>query len=101
MYAYLVCLSVSICTVSNYSILKRRLPEFCLKVDQTSSLQYVEPELGASLFEIAQSHFALERTLILGVMALNKNKSEEWRANWQNTNSERFAHERYKEKRVQ
>ena len=34
-------------------------------------------ELGASLFEIAQSLFALEWTLILGAMALNKNKSDE------------------------
>jgi len=38
-------------------------------------------ELGASLFEIAQSLFVLERTFILGAMALNKNKSEERRAN--------------------
>jgi len=38
------------------------------------------PELGTSLFEIAQSLFALERTLILGAMALNKKKSEERRA---------------------
>jgi len=34
-------------------------------------------ELGASLFEIAKSLFALERSFILGAMALNKNKSEE------------------------
>ena len=34
-------------------------------------------ELGASLFEIAQSLFALERSFILGAMALNKNKIEE------------------------
>ena len=34
--------------------------------------------LGASLFEIAQSLFALERIFILGAMALNKNKSDEW-----------------------
>ena len=40
-----------------------------------------ETELGASLFEIAQSLFALERTFILGAMALNKIKSEEQRAN--------------------
>ena len=52
-------------------------------------------------FEIAQSLFALERTLILGAMALSKNKSEEQRANWQNANSERFAIERYKDKRAQ
>ena len=31
-------------------------------------------ELGASLFEIAQSLFALEQTLILGAKALSKNK---------------------------
>ena len=34
-------------------------------------------ELGTLLFEIAQSLFALEPTLILGAMALNKKKSEE------------------------
>ena len=34
-------------------------------------------ELGTSLFEIAQLLFALERTLILGAIALNKKKSEE------------------------
>ena len=34
-------------------------------------------ELGTSLFEIAQSLFALERTFILGAMALNKKKSDE------------------------
>ena len=33
-------------------------------------------KLGASLFEIAQSLFALERTCILGPMALNKKKSK-------------------------
>ena len=38
-------------------------------------------ELGASLFEIAQSLFALEQTLIMRAMALNKNKSKERRAN--------------------
>ena len=37
-------------------------------------------ELGTLLFEIAQSLFALERTMILGAMALNKKKSEERRA---------------------
>ena len=58
-------------------------------------------ELGTSLFEIAQSLFALERTLILEAMALNKKKSEERRANWKNPNSERFAHEQYKDKRAQ
>ena len=42
------------------------------------------PDLGASLFEIAQSLFALERTMILGAMALNEKKSEEQWANWQN-----------------
>jgi len=41
----------------------------------------LKPELGASLFEIAQSLFALERTMILGVMALNEKKSKERRAN--------------------
>ena len=61
----------------------------------------INSELGASLFEIAQLLFALERTFILGAMALNKKKSEERRANWKNTNSERFAHELYKEKRAQ
>ena len=34
-------------------------------------------ELDASLFEIAQLLFALERTCILGVMALSKKKSDE------------------------
>ena len=34
------------------------------------------PELGTSLFEIALSLFALERTLILGAMALLETKSE-------------------------
>jgi hypothetical protein len=33
-------------------------------------------ELGTSLFEIALSHFALERTLILRAMALLETKSE-------------------------
>ena len=33
------------------------------------------PELGISLFEIAQSLFALERTFILGAMALLETKS--------------------------
>jgi hypothetical protein len=33
------------------------------------------------LFEIAQSLFTLERTFILGAMALNKEKSEEQQAN--------------------
>jgi len=33
-------------------------------------------ELGTSLFEIALSLFALERTLILGSMALLETKSE-------------------------
>ena len=35
------------------------------------------PELGTSFLEIAQLLFALERTLILVAMALNKKKSEE------------------------
>ena len=34
-------------------------------------------KLGASLFEIAQSLCGLERTFILGAMALNWNKSDE------------------------
>jgi len=41
----------------------------------------VFPELGASLFEIAKSLFALEQTMILGALALNEKKSEERRAN--------------------
>jgi len=45
------------------------------------SLCYTLSELGTSLFEIAQSLFAFERTLILGAMALSKNKSEEQPAN--------------------
>jgi len=36
----------------------------------------VTSELGISLFEIAQSLFALERTFILGEMALLETKSE-------------------------
>ena len=36
---------------------------------------YELPELGISLFEIAQSLFALERTFILGAMALLEAKS--------------------------
>ena len=39
-----------------------------------------QAELDASLFEIAQSLFALERTMILGAMALNEKKSEERQA---------------------
>ena len=34
-------------------------------------------ELGTSLFEIAQSLFALEQTLILGAMVIKKKKSDE------------------------
>ena len=41
---------------------------------------YKISELGTSLFEIAQSLFALERTLILGAMALLETKSEVQRA---------------------
>jgi len=41
-------------------------------------------ELGTSLFEIALSLFALERTLILGAMVLLETKSEALWANWQN-----------------
>ena len=37
-------------------------------------------EVGISLFEITKSLFALEGTLILGAMALNKKKSDE--QNW-------------------
>ena len=36
----------------------------------------INPELGISLFEIAQSLFALERTFILGAMVLLETKSE-------------------------
>ena len=42
---------------------------------------YGTTELGTSLFEIVQSLFALERTLILGAMALLKKKSEAQQAN--------------------
>ena len=67
----------------------------CNKKNKLGGVKCTESitELGTLLFEIAQSLFALERTFILGAMALNKNKSEERRANWQNLNSERFAHE--------
>jgi len=34
-------------------------------------------ELSTSHFEIAQLHFALEQTFILGAMALNKKQSKE------------------------
>ena len=64
---------------------------------KNKSLGLFFAELGASLFEIAQSLFAFEQPLILGAMALDKNKSEEQWANWQNPNYERFAHERYKD----
>jgi len=58
-------------------------------IQQTPRINYIVPEdflvrfseLGISLFEIAQSLFALERTLILGAMALNKKKREEQRVN--------------------
>ena len=53
----------------------------------------MKSELGTSLFEIAQLLFALVQTLSLGAMALNKKKSEERQANWQNPNSEQFANE--------
>jgi hypothetical protein len=42
------------------------------------------PKLGVLLFEIVQSFFPLERTLMLGGMALLKTKSEAQRAHWQN-----------------
>ena len=41
------------------------------------TIALTESELGASLFEIAQSLLALERTFILGAMALSKTKSDE------------------------
>ena len=44
----------------------------------------ITSELGTSLFEIAQLLFALERTFILGAMALLETKSEALWANWQN-----------------
>ena len=50
-------------------------------------------ELDTSLFEIAQFLFALERTLILGAMALLNKKSELTKSNF-----ERSAHEQNKEK---
>jgi hypothetical protein len=40
------------------------------------ALGVAQPELGTSLFEIAPSLFALERTLILRAMALLEAKSE-------------------------
>ena len=42
-----------------------------------SHMTSLKAELGISLFEIAQERRAIERTFILGAMALNKNKSEE------------------------
>ena len=41
-----------------------------------SGSTHIRPELGTSLFEIALSLFTLERTLILGAMALLETKSE-------------------------
>jgi len=43
----------------------------------TAQFLSMDPELGTLLFEIAQSLFALEQTMILGAMELNKNKSNE------------------------
>ena len=40
-----------------------------------SPYSYCTAELGISLFEIAQSLFALERTFIVGAMALLEAKS--------------------------
>jgi len=54
-------------------------------------------ELGTSLFEIAQSLFALERTFILGAMALLETKRNE---RTDKSNFEWSAHERYKDKRA-
>ena len=54
-------------------------------------------ELGASLFEIAQSLFTLEQTMILGEMALNERRGT---SELPKSNFERFAHERYMEKRA-
>ena len=69
----------------------RNLGQICLNFHLPSLnpetvhfLSYKMPELGASLFEIAQSLFALERTMFLGAMALNEKKSEERWAKWQN-----------------
>jgi hypothetical protein len=45
-----------------------------LKISVSKHLSF--PELGTSLFEIALSLFALERTLILRAMALLETKSE-------------------------
>ena len=72
--------SIKLCVVSTHieeekvfsSILWKKLSALALS------------ELGAMLFEIAQSLFALERTWNLGAMALNEKKSEERQANWQN-----------------
>jgi len=65
---------------------------FCVKIGQNG---YQNAELGISLFEIAQPLFALERTFILGAMALLETKSELTKSNF-----ERSAHERYKDKRA-
>ena len=46
-------------------------------IDQGRQRRQIQlPELGTSLFEIALSLFALERTLILRAMALLETKSE-------------------------
>ena len=58
-------------------------------------------ELGTSLFEIAQERGAIERTLILGAMALLDKKSEAQWANWQNQIlSDPLKNDTYKDKRA-
>jgi len=54
---------------------KERCAQLCL-----FQIFLYSPKLGVLLFEIAQSLFALERTLILGAMALLKTKSKAQRA---------------------
>ena len=58
---------------------KKNINQIDLLIDSNFPAQLAE--LGASLFEIAQSLFTLERTFFLGAMALIKNKSEERQAN--------------------
>ena len=64
-----------ICISSLYGLYHRKTPSENSNI--VGKFQYSRkiPELGISLFEIAQSLFALERTFILGAMALLETKS--------------------------
>ena len=64
--------------------MSNRYKEMWVRCWPRALLELCTSELGTLLFEIAKSLFALERTLILGVMALLNKKSEAQWANWQN-----------------